>query len=88
MHYDKIQSKKFNKSYKESEAKSPSFFNTLKTINYRTGKSIFAKFEGKYTEKMTPALISHSGEMPRGEFIDPIGQKKERLLWQNFKRRQ
>jgi len=88
LHYDKIQSKKIKKSYKESEAKNPSFFNTLPTINYRTGKSIFAKFKGEYTEKITPALISHSGEMPRGEFIDPIGQKKERLLWQNYKRRQ
>lgn len=87
IYYNKIQSRKFSKSYKESENNQESSFNTLSTINFRTGKSCFSKYERKYTEKMTPALISHSGEMPRGEFIDPVGQAKERLLWQNFKRR-
>ncbi|WP_191858477.1 hypothetical protein [Hanstruepera ponticola] len=87
IYYNKIQGKKFSKSFKENEIKNPSFFNTLPTINYRAGKSIFTKYRGEYTEKMTPALISHSGEMPRGEFIDPIGQAQERLYWQNFKRR-
>ncbi|XCF07840.1 hypothetical protein ABI125_08250 [Tamlana crocina] len=87
IYYNKIQSRKFSKSYRESENNQASFFNTLNTINYRTGKSCFSKYEGKYTEKMTPALISHRGEMPRGEFIDPVGQAKERLLWQNFNRR-
>ena len=88
IYYNKIEGKKFSKSFRESETESPSFFKSLKTINYRAGKSIFSKYEGEYTEKMTPALISHSGEMPRGEFIDPIGQAQERLYWQNFKRRQ
>jgi len=88
IYYNKIQNRKFNKSYKESESESSSFLSMVTNINYRTGKSTFSKYSGKYTEKMTPALISHSGEMPRGEFIDPIGQATERLLWQNFKRRQ
>jgi hypothetical protein len=88
IYYNKIQNRKFNKSYKESESESSSFLSMITNINYRTGKSTFSKYQGKYTEKMTPALISHSGEMPRGEFIDPIGQATERLLWQNFKRRQ
>jgi len=88
IYYNKIQNRKFNKSYKESESESSSFLSMVTNINYRTGKSTFSKYRGEYTEKMTPALISHSGEMPRGEFIDPIGQATERLLWQNFKRRQ
>ncbi len=88
IYYNKIEGKKFSKSFKESEAEGPSFFSSITTINYRTGKSIFSKYENQYTEKMTPGLISHSGEMPRGEFIDPIGQAQERLYWQNFKRRQ
>ena len=88
IYYNKIEGKKFSKSFKESEAEGPSFFSSITTINYRAGKSIFSKYENQYTEKMTPGLISHSGEMPRGEFIDPIGQAQERLYWQNFKRRQ
>lgn len=88
IYYNKIQNRKFNKSYKETEAESTSFLSMVTNINYRTGKSTFSKYRGQYTEKMTPALISHSGEMPRGEFIDPVGQATERLLWQNFKRRE
>lgn len=86
--YYKIQNKKFNKSYKVTENNSNSFLNFAKNIHFRTGKSIFSKYRGEYTQDMTPALISHSAEMPRGDFIDPIGQAKLRLLWQNFKRRQ
>tara|TARA_R100000306_G_C4375623_1_gene141834 strand:+ start:729 stop:2309 length:1581 start_codon:yes stop_codon:yes gene_type:complete len=86
--YYRIQNKKFNKSYKEIGNNSNSFLNFAKNIHYRAGKSIFSKYRGEYTQDMTPALISHSTEMPRGEFIDPIGQAKLRLFWQNFKRRQ
>lgn len=84
--YNKIQSKKFRKSYKDTEKNSNSFLSMVKNLYFRTGKSSFAKFRGEYSQEMTPALISHSAEMPRGEFIDPIGQAKLRLLWQNFKR--
>ena len=87
IYYNKIEGKKFNKTFKETENTSP-LAGLFKNLHYRTGKSSFTKYRGKYTEKMTPALISHSGEMPRGEFIDPIGQAQERLYWQNFKRRQ
>lgn len=85
-HFNKIQSKKFSNSFKENEENSNSFLNMMTTINFKTGKSMFAKFQGKYSDKMTPSLISHSTEMPRGEFIDPIGQSKLRLTWQNIKR--
>jgi len=85
-YFNKIQSKVFSKSFEEDEKKSNSFLSMMTTINFKTGKSMFAKFQGEYSDKMTPALISHSTEMPRGEFIDPIGQSKSRLIWQNTKR--
>jgi hypothetical protein len=88
MHYDKIQNKKFRKMYKETEDNSSPLRGLFKNLHYRAGASSFTKYNGEYTERMTPGVVSHKGEMPRGEFIDPIGQKKERLLWQNFKRRQ
>jgi hypothetical protein len=87
IYYNKIQNRKFSKSVKATETNRNSFLSMIKNINYRTGESTFAKYNGEYTKKMKPALFSHSGEMPRGEFIDPVGQAQERLHWQNFKRR-
>ncbi|MUH36162.1 hypothetical protein D9O36_09935 [Zobellia amurskyensis] len=84
-YYNKLQSKKISKSYEESGGQS-SFQNLFKTLHFRTGESSFAKVNGEYSQELTPATISHSTEMPRGEFIDPIGQAKLRLLWQNFTR--
>lgn len=84
-YFNKIESKKHEKSFNESE-KENSFASIFKTINYRVGKSTFSKYEGEYTDVMTPSLISHSVELPRGEFIDPIGQAKYRLIMQNIKR--
>lgn len=85
-HFNKIRSKKFQKSFKETNNDRNSFLSMAKNLYFRTGKSSFAKFRGEYSKEMTPALISHSGELPRGEFIDPVGQAKLRLQWQNFKR--
>lgn len=83
-YYNKVQSKIFSKSFEENEG---GFLTSLfPTVNFRTGKDMFTKYEGQYSDKMTPSLISHSTEMPRGEFIDPIGQAKQRLGWQNYKR--
>lgn len=86
-HFNKVQSKLFNKSFEENKGSQNSFLDMVTTINFRTGKSSFAKFEGRYSDKMTPQLISHSAEMPRGEFIDRVGQLKLRIIWQNQPRR-
>lgn len=84
---DRVQSKKFRKSYDEKEENNNSFLSMVTTLHFRSGKSSFGKFNGEYSAHMEPKLISHSSEMPRGEFIDPIGQSQLRLEGQNFKRR-
>lgn len=86
-HFNKVQSKFFNKSFEENKESQNSFLDTVTTINLRTGKSSFVKLEGQYSDMMTPQLISHNTEMPRGEFIDRVGQLKLRLIWQNQPRK-
>lgn len=86
-HFNKYQSKMFSKSMEENKGNQNSFLDLVTTINFRVGKSSFAKYEGQYSEHMTPQLFSHSAELPRGEFIDPIGQAKLRLIWQNMERK-
>lgn len=84
---NKIQIKKFNRSYEENNGKRNSFLNMLTTLHFRAGKSAFAKFNNEYSTPMQPQLISHSAEMPRGEYIDPSGQAQLRLECQNSTRR-
>ena len=84
---NRLQNKKFSKSYNDSEKNSGSFSSLFTTLHFRVGKTSFAKFEGKYSAHMEPKLISHSTEMPRGEYIDPVGQAQLRLESQAFKRR-
>ncbi|WP_179344394.1 hypothetical protein [Winogradskyella ursingii] len=86
-HMNKIQSKKFRKDYEENEANDTGFLSMLTTLHFRSGKTSFGKFEGEYSGHMEPKLISHSAEMPRGEFIDPLGQKLIRLEGRAFVRR-
>ena len=83
-----LQSKKFRKDYKEDQANDTGFLGMVTTLYFRSGKTSFAKFEGEYSGHMEPKLISHSAEMPRGEFIDPVGQKIRRLEGRAFIRRQ
>lgn len=85
---NKIQNKKFNRSYKKNEENQNSFLSSLKNIHLKAGKTSFGKFKGEYSEQMELAKVSSSTELPRGEFIDPIGQKKLRLTWQNHERNQ
>ncbi|QAA80808.1 hypothetical protein EI546_03275 [Aequorivita sp. H23M31] len=82
----KIQNKKFNKSFKEIEKNDDSFLKYLKNIQLKAGKSSFSKYMDQYSKQMELANVSSSAELPRGEFIDPIGQKKLRLTWQNHRR--
>lgn len=84
---NRLQNKKFSKSYNDSENNSGSFSSLFTTLHFRVGKTAFSKFEGKYSAHMEPKLISHSTEMPRGEYIDPVGQAQLRLESQAFKRR-
>lgn len=85
---NKIQHKKITKSLKEIEKNNNSFLSHLHSIHLKAGRTSFCKYEGEYTEQMGLSEVSAGGELPRGEFIDPIGQKKMRVTWQNHKRQQ
>lgn len=82
----KIQQKKLNKLFKEVERSDDSFLKHLKNIQLKAGETSFSKYMGQYSKKMKLTNVSSSAELPRGEFIDPIGQKKLRLIWRNHKR--
>lgn len=87
-HIDKIQNKKTQKIHEENEKNDNSFLSTITSLHFRSGRKAFGKFGGRYSQEMEPKLISVSGEMPRGENIDPVGQGVLRLESQNFIRRQ
>ena len=61
------------------ENKKPSFLDFADKTQLRVGKGFFTKTEQGFTDVMEPKSISHSMEMPRLEFIDPIGQQAKRL---------
>ena len=61
------------------EKKKPSFLDFADKTQLRVGKGFFTKTEQGFTDVMEPKSISHSMEMPRLEFIDPIGQQAKRL---------
>lgn len=84
-YYYLVDNRKLTKSYEGSKLNSP-LDNITKTSYYRTGKTVFHKYRGEYTDKLEPSLLSNSFELPRGEFIDPTEQQKNRLYWQNHKR--
>ena len=76
-YYNKIQFKGIGGEALEN--KKPSFLDFVDKIQLRAGKGSFSKTEYGYSEVMEPKRISHSMEMPRLEFIDPIGQQAKRL---------
>ena len=76
-YYNKIQFKGLGGDALEN--KKPSFLDFADKTQLRAGKGFFSKTEYGYTEVMEPKRISHSMEMPRLEFVDPIGQQAKRL---------
>ena len=84
---DKIQNKKMNKMRDENDKNDNSFLSMVTTLQFRTGKKAFGKFNGQYSQEMEPQLFSVSEEMPRGEYINPVEQTILRLEGQNFIRR-
>ncbi len=61
------------------ETKKNSFLDFVDKTQLRAGKGFFSKTEYGYSEVMEPKSISHSMEMPRLEFIDPIGQQAKKI---------
>ena len=59
-----------------------------KNIQMRAGKGFFLRKEdGSYSSITNFGTIQHSFEMPRGEFVNPVGQEMNRRFYQMFKRR-
>ncbi len=86
-HIDNLQRKKISKDLEKNQVNDSGFLSMITTLHYRSGKTSFGKFGGEYSEHTTPKLISHSAELPRGESIDPVGQKIIRLEGKAFVRR-
>lgn len=56
-------------------------------IPLKAGKSFFHKLGGQYSEKTDLGRISTSFEIPRGEYIDPVGQAILRFNWRTLTRK-
>lgn len=84
--YNSIHQKGFQSKHKETTESKDSFLSMCRTIQLRTGKGMFSKHEGVYTEKTEMSRIQYSTEFPRGEFIDAMGQEKIRSIYRNHKR--
>lgn len=85
--YNSIHQKEFQIKQKDITDNKHSFLNMCKNIQLRTGKGMFSKHQGIYTEKTEMSRIQTSAELPRGEFIDAIGQEKIRAIYRTHKRK-
>lgn len=57
-------------------------------IQMKAGKGFFFRNKnGSYSSTSNFGFIQHSFEMPRGEFVNPVGQELNRRFYQIFKRR-
>jgi len=84
--YNSIYQKGFQIKQKTAAESKDSFLSLCKNIQLRTGKGMFSKYKGQYTEKTEMSRIEYSAEFPRGEFIDAIGQEKIRAVYRTYKR--
>ncbi len=80
-----IRQKQMRASYNEP-SKEGSFMQMTKKIILKGGKYWFTKQNGKYTEKHPLGTFEYSGELPRGEFIDPVGQHLFRLQFKFYQK--
>jgi len=85
--YNEIHRQGFVKKQQDDEQNDTSFMSSIKKIQLRTGRGMFSKYKNIYTEKTEMQAYNYNAELPRGEFIDPIGQEKIRRLNRLYKRR-
>jgi len=72
---------------KMPKIKPTGFFSSFaKQIILKGGKYWFCKQEGKYTRKAQLGHFEYSGELPRGERIDPVGQHLFRIRFKLYKK--
>lgn len=84
--YNNFFQKGLQTKQEEEESNDFLFMKMLKNIQLRTGKGMFTKYEDRYTEKTEMSLIQYSTELPRGEFIDTVGQERLRAMSRMYKR--
>ena len=53
------------------------------TVKLKYGCAIAYERDGDFTEPSQMATFSYEAEFPQGEFINPLGQFRMRLQWQN-----
>lgn len=77
--YAEKQAKKQNERFAKRDK---GLFESFMThINLKGGKNFFTKSDGKYSDKTPMGHVRASIDLPRGEFIDPIGELKERMTF-------
>ena len=67
----------------EKAEQSSVFASILPTVKLKYGRAIASERDGDFTEPSQMATFSYEAEFPQGEFINPLGQFRMRLQWQN-----
>ncbi|TRX61170.1 hypothetical protein FNH22_03700 [Fulvivirga sp. M361] len=84
--YFKAQNKVQAKFFQESQEKENTFLSMVKNVNLKSGGVWFSKVNGEYSNKSKMGKFQASGELPRKESIDPIGQVKMRIYYRTLKK--
>jgi hypothetical protein len=83
--YMKMQSKIFSKGFYENQEES--LLGMFRHVDLKGGEHMFSKTKDGYSQKTKLGLIETGGELPRGEFIDPVGQARLRFFWKTMQRK-
>lgn len=84
--YLKSKSKTFNRQVDAQVKKHSVFLDLVQNIEVKGGKTYFSMYDGQYTAKSSLSPFGVEMEFPRGEFINPTGQVKNRYIWRTVKR--
>lgn len=84
--FQKLRMEEINK-INSDRPKTPSLMDLITKVDLRAGKRfMFRREDGTYSISDGLSEISHSVEIPQGDFLDPIGQKIIRIRAFNYKR--
>ena len=78
----KVQAEKM----KESQKTSSPIFEMAKTVNLKSGGTWFSKIDGQYSRKSSLGTFQYSGELPRKQLIDPIGQMRHQVYYRSLRK--
>lgn len=82
-----IRNKQMQDAYEDARGNRSFFMNMVKNISLKGGEFWFSKNSGKYGKKAPLSTFEHGMEMPRGEFIDPLGQSLIRRKFRAYIRK-